>query len=68
MRRLPWILILATLAIVIGLFVGRDPEHAQRLSEMHRGVTLTGETREIVLMLLALGIGGFVVYLTMTRR
>ncbi len=68
MRRLPWILILATLAIVIGLFMGRDPEHASRMSEMYRNVTLTGETREMVLMLLALGIGAFVVYLTMTRR
>lgn len=68
MRRLPWILILATLAIVIGLFMGRDPEHAARLSEMYRDVAFTGETREMVLMLLALGIGAFIVYLTMTRR
>ncbi len=68
MRRMPWILILATLAIVIGLFMGRDPEHAARLSEMHRNVALTGDTRDMVLMLLALGIGAFVVYLTMTRR
>ncbi|MCG7392605.1 hypothetical protein MHY87_06770 [Microvirga sp. ACRRW] len=68
MRRLPWILILATLSIVIGLFVSRDPERAARLSEMYRSVTLTGETREMVIMLLALGIGAFVVYLTMTRR
>lgn len=68
MRRLPWILILATLAVVIGLFVGRDPEHAQRLSDMYRSVAFTGETREMVLMLLALGIGAFIVYLTVTRR
>ncbi|SCX95434.1 hypothetical protein [Microvirga guangxiensis] len=68
MRRLPWILILATLAIVIALFMGRDPEHAQKLSEMYRDAAFTGEAREMVLMLLALGIGGFIVYLTMTRR
>jgi hypothetical protein len=68
MRRLPWILILATLSIVIALFVSRDPERAERMSEMYRGVTLTGETREMVIMLLALGVGAFIVYLTMTRR
>ena len=68
MRRLPWILILATLAIMIGLFMGRDPEHAERLSEMYRNVTLTGETREMVIMLLALGLGAFIVYLGVTRR
>ncbi|HZH53321.1 MAG TPA: hypothetical protein VEZ16_15750 [Microvirga sp.] len=63
-----WILILLTLSIVIGLFMSRDPEHAQRMSQMYRDAALTGETRDMVLMLLALGIGGFIVYLTMTRR
>jgi hypothetical protein len=62
------ILILLVLMIVIGLFVSRDPEHAQRLSQMYRDAAFTGETREMVLMLLALGIGAFIVYLTMTRR
>lgn len=68
MRRLPWILILATLSIVIAIIVSRDPERAERLSEMHRSVTLTGDTREMVIILLALGIGAFIVYLTVTRR
>jgi len=63
-----WILILLTLSIVIGLFMSRDPEHAQRMSQMYRDAAFTGETRDMVLMLLALGIGGFIVYLTMTRR
>lgn len=63
-----WILILLTLSIVIGLFMSQDPEHAQRMSQMYRDAAFTGETREMVLMLLALGIGGFIVYLTMTRR
>ena len=68
MRRLPWILILATLSIVMSIIVSRDPERAERLSEMYRSVAFTGETREMVIMLLALGIGAFIVYLTMTRR
>jgi hypothetical protein len=63
-----WILGLLTLSIVIGLFMSQDPEHAARLAEMRRNVGFTGETRDMVLMLLALGIGGFIVYLTMTRR
>ncbi len=68
MRPSYWILILLTLSIVIGLFLSRDPEHAQRMSQMYRDAAFTGETREMVLMLLALGIGAFIVYLTMTRR
>jgi hypothetical protein len=62
------ILILVTLAVVIGLFMSSSPEHAARMSEASRNVAFTGETREMVIMLLALGIGAFVVYLTMTRR
>ncbi len=68
MRRAPWILILVTLSIVLSFIVMRDPERAERLSEMYRGVTLTGETREMVVMVLALGLGAFIVYLTATRR
>lgn len=68
MRRLPWILILATLSIVLTIIVSRDPERGEQLSQMYRNVTLTGETREMVITMLALGIGAFIVYLTMTRR
>ncbi|WP_445501789.1 hypothetical protein [Microvirga sp. G4-2] len=68
MRRLPWILILATLSIVLTIIVSRDPERAERLSEMYWSVAFTGETREMVILLLALGIGAFIVYLTVTRR
>ncbi len=62
------ILILLTLSVVIGLIMSSNPEYAARMSETYRGVALTGETREMVIMLLALGIGAFVVYLTVTRR
>jgi uncharacterized membrane protein YhaH (DUF805 family) len=68
MRPTYWILILLTLSAVIGLFMSRDPEHADRMSQVYRDAAFTGETRQMVLMLLALGIGGFIVYLTMTRR
>lgn len=62
------ILILLVLMVVLGFFLSRDPEHAQRMSQMYRDAAFTGETREMVLMLLALGIGAFVIYLTVTRR
>ncbi|MBF9232107.1 hypothetical protein [Microvirga alba] len=59
---------LITLTAVIGLFMTRDPERAERLSQMYRDAAFSGETRQIVLFALAIGIGGFIVYLTMTRR
>jgi hypothetical protein len=62
------ILGLVTLVAVLSIWMSGDPEQSQRLSQMYRDATLTGETRELALVLLAVGIGGFVVYLTMTRR
>ena len=64
-----WIILgLIALAVVISLVMGGDPEQAGRLQEMRRNVAFTGESRELVLLLLAFGIGGFIVYLAMTRR
>ena len=68
MRPTYWILGLATLSVVIGLFMSRDPERAEQLSQMYRDAALTGETRQMVLTGLAIAIGGFIVYLAMTRR
>ena len=68
MRPTYWIIGLATLSIVIGMFMSQDPERAGRLSQMYRDAAFTGEAREMVLMGLALAMGAFVVYLTMTRR
>ncbi|GEO13481.1 hypothetical protein [Microvirga aerophila] len=62
------ILFLVTLSAVIGLFMSRDPERAERLSQMYRDAAFSGESRQIVLALLAVGIGAFIVYLTVTRR
>jgi hypothetical protein len=62
------ILGLVALIAIVSMFVGLDPEHAERLSEMRRGAGFTGETREIALFVGALVIGGFIVYLTVTRR
>lgn len=59
---------LVTVATLIGMFMTFSPEHGERMAEMHRNVGFKGEARDTVLLLLALGIGGFVAYLTLTRR
>jgi hypothetical protein len=59
---------LVTLIAVVGMFMTFSPEHSERLSEMHRNVGFQGESRDMVLLLLALGIGGFIAYLTLSRR
>jgi hypothetical protein len=62
------ILGLLVLSAVLGMYVSSDPEQAERMARMSREAAFTGEARDMVLLLLAVGIGGFIVYLTMTRR
>ncbi len=63
-------LILGLIAVtaVIGTYMMGNPEQADRLSQMSREVGFKGETRELALTVLALGIGGFIAYLAITRR
>jgi hypothetical protein len=63
-------IILALLVFIafLSILVTQDPERSAALSQMYRDAAFTGETRQIVLVLLAIGVGGFIVYLTMTRR
>ncbi|HEX2555583.1 MAG TPA: hypothetical protein VHL98_17940 [Microvirga sp.] len=68
MRTTTILLALVTASILIGMFMSYSPEHNERIAEMHRNVGFKGEARDTVLLLLALGIGGFVAYLTLTRR
>ena len=68
MQRRWIILALITLAVVISIIMSADPEQAERLGQMRRDVAFTGESRQIVLLVLAFGIGGFILYLTMSRR
>ena len=64
-----WLILgLITLMAVIGIVMSSDPEQAERLDRMYRDAAFTGEARDMVLLLLAVGIGGFIAYLTMTRR
>ena len=64
-----WIILsLITLAVVVSLVLSADPEHAGRLAQMRREMAFTGESRDLVLLLLAFGIGGFILYLTISRR
>jgi len=68
MRAGSWLLILLAVGTVLGLLMTRDPGRAERLSQMYRDAAFTGETRQMVIMGLAVAIGAFVVYLSMTRR
>jgi hypothetical protein len=68
MRPTYLILGLVTLATVIGLVAGGDPERAERLSNMYRDAAFTGDARDTVILLAAIGLGGFIAYLTLTRR
>jgi hypothetical protein len=63
-------LLLALIAVtaVIGTYMMGNPDQAGRLSQMSRDVGLTGETREVALTALALGLGAFIAYLVFTRR
>lgn len=62
------ILTLLVVIAVVSIYMSGDPGHSERMAQVHRDAAFTGETRDMVLLLLALGIGGFIVYLTMTRR
>jgi hypothetical protein len=62
------ILGLLVLIAILGIYMSSDPQQGERLSQMYRDAAFTGETREYVLFGLAIGIGAFIIYLTMTRR
>ncbi|MET0745906.1 MAG: hypothetical protein ABWY78_21215 [Microvirga sp.] len=68
MRPNTLILILVAISAVVGIYLMSDPQQGERLSQMYRDAALTGEARDYALFALAIGVGGFIVYLTMTRR
>ncbi len=63
-------LLLALIAVtaVIGIYMMGNPDQAGQLAQMSRDAGLTGETREIALTALALGLGAFIAYLAISRR
>ncbi len=67
--RLNYLLLgLIALTAVIGIYMMGSPDQAGRLSEMSRNVGFTGETREVALTAIALGLGAFIAYLALSRR
>ncbi len=69
MRTTYIILGLATLSIVIGLYMTTsNPDHAGELARAQRDAAFSGAGREMALIVLALGLAGLIGYLTMTRR
>jgi hypothetical protein len=59
---------LITLSAVLGIYMMGNPEQAERLAQMRRDIGFQGETREVALTVLALGIGAFIAYLAISRR
>jgi amino acid transporter len=63
------ILILAAIFMVLtAIVITWDPQHGERLAQAQRDIAFRGEARDIAMLVFALGIGGFVVYLLMTRK
>ena len=46
----------------------KRPGAVQQLSEMYDAAAFTDDTRDTVILLIAIGLGGFIGYLTLTRR
>lgn len=62
-------LILVALATVVGLYmVDFNPEQAGRVAQSSRDAAFSGEGRDFALIALALGLGGFIAYLAISRR
>jgi hypothetical protein len=60
---------LVTLSAIIGIYVTTSsPDQAGELARVQRDVAFTGEGRELAMIVVALGLAGFIGYLTMTRR
>ena len=63
-----WLILVALLTVISLYMFSFNPEQAGRLAEAHRDAAFSGQARDLALMALVLGIGGFIAYLTFTRR
>jgi hypothetical protein len=59
---------LITVTMVVGLYMANNPDQADKLTTMREQAGLTGDTRETVMTLLAVGLAVFIGYLAITRR
>ena len=65
-RLILWLLVILAV-ISIGVYYV-DPELSSRSAQAQRDAAFTGETRQTMLLLVALGLGAFIAYLAITRR
>lgn len=71
LRRRLWLIALALLAVffVANLYVSEGTDDGNsRLSEMTQNSGFSGENKDYAIFIIAVGLAGFIGYLTMTRR
>jgi|RhiMetdeSRZDD1v2_1073273.scaffolds.fasta_scaffold3577957_1 hypothetical protein len=59
---------LITVTMVVGLYMANSPQQAENLAEMRQQAGFSGDMRETVMTILAIGLAVFVGYLAITRR
>ena len=61
-------LLLVVLLVVTVVMMGGDADRARELDAVYRNSGFSGATKELMIWLMAFGLGGFIFYLTLTRR
>ena len=59
---------LVCLLVVTVIMMGGDADKARELDSVYRNSGFSGATKELMIWLMAFGLGGFILYLTLTRR
>ena len=67
-RRRLIVAVFLTLAVALMMFGVSDPERAARFAQAQRDAALSADTKDIVLAVMAIGIGAYMVWFLLIRR